>query len=46
VLPRDPGPCLFVVGGGAVLLLFVGIHNAWDSVVYIAQGRQRPGRDG
>jgi hypothetical protein len=32
---------LFVIGGIAVLLLFVGIHNAWDSVVYIAlQHRQ------
>ena len=36
-------PSLFVVGGAALLLLFVGIHNAWDSVVYIAlQRRQRP----
>jgi hypothetical protein len=25
---------LFGVGGAALLLLFVGIHNAWDSVVY------------
>lgn len=25
---------LFAVGASALLLLFVGIHNAWDSVVY------------
>jgi len=25
---------LFGVGSAALLLLFVGIHNAWDSVVY------------
>jgi hypothetical protein len=27
---------LFVIGGTAILLLFVGIHNAWDAVTYIA----------
>ena len=37
VLPTDPGPCLFVMGGTALLLLFVGIHNAWDGVNYIAE---------
>ena len=25
---------LFGVGGAALLLLFIGIHNAWDSVTY------------
>jgi MFS family permease len=25
---------LFVVGGASLLLLFIGIHNAWDSVAY------------
>jgi hypothetical protein len=24
-----------VIGGFALLLLFVGIHNAWDAVTYI-----------
>jgi len=42
-LERDPAPSLFVIAGTALLLLFVGIHNAWDSVTYIAtQQRQRP----
>ena len=25
---------LFAVGGAALLLLFIGIHNAWDAVTY------------
>ena len=25
---------LFAVGGAVLLLLFIGIHNAWDSVAY------------
>jgi hypothetical protein len=25
---------LFAVGGAALLLLFIGIHNAWDNVAY------------
>lgn len=27
---REPGG----VGGGVLLLLFIGIHNAWDNVAY------------
>jgi len=27
---------LFVIGGVALVLLFIGIHNAWDTVTYIA----------
>jgi hypothetical protein len=29
-----PRRALFVVGSAALLLLFVGIHNAWDIVTY------------
>jgi hypothetical protein len=29
-----PRQSLFAVGGGALLLLFDGIHNAWDNVAY------------
>ena len=32
---------LFPVGGAALLLLFTGIHNSWDSVVFMAM-RRRP----
>jgi uncharacterized membrane protein len=38
LLRSDPQPVLFVVGAMALLLLFVGIHNAWDTVTYIATG--------
>jgi hypothetical protein len=27
-------PALFLVAGAALLLLFIGIHNAWDAVIY------------
>jgi hypothetical protein len=36
VLRGDPTPALFVIGATTVLLLFTGIHNAWDAVTYIA----------
>ena len=35
VLPHAPEEALFVVGAAALLLLFVGIHNAWDTVTWI-----------
>jgi hypothetical protein len=42
-LRRDPPPSLLVIGVTALLLLFIGIHNAWDAVIYIAtQQPQRP----
>jgi len=34
-LTRYPRQTLFVIAGAALLLLFVGIHNAWDAVTYI-----------
>ena len=30
---------LFAIGAAAVLLLFVGVHNAWDTVTYILVSR-------
>src|SRR6266705_3319526 len=36
LLRRDPPRCLLVIGATALLLLFIGIHNAWDAVTYIA----------
>ena len=36
VLRRDPPRCLLVIAATALLLLFIGIHNAWDAVTYIA----------
>ena len=36
VLPGNPAPTLFIIGTVTVLLLFIGIHNAWDTVTFIA----------
>jgi F0F1-type ATP synthase assembly protein I len=35
-LQGHPAPMLFVIGAAALLLLFIGIHNSWDTVTYIA----------
>jgi hypothetical protein len=35
VLIGNPVPALFVIGGATILLLFIGIHNAWDTVTYV-----------
>ncbi len=35
-LQRHAAASLFVIAGTSLLLLFVGIHNAWDAVTYIA----------
>jgi hypothetical protein len=40
---RGHAEALFAVGGTALLLMFVGIHNAWDTVTYITlEGRKSP----
>jgi hypothetical protein len=36
---------LFLTAAGGSLLLCVGIHNAWDNVIYIAIGRREAERD-
>ncbi len=36
MLARSPASMSFVIGGAALALLFIGIHNAWDTVTYIA----------
>ena len=43
LLRSYPHRVLFVVAATALLLLFIGIHNAWDTVTYIAvQASQKP----
>ena len=37
-LPGHPHRMLFAIGAIALLLLFIGIHNAWDAVTYITLG--------
>ncbi len=34
-----PAPSLYIVGGIALLLLFIGIHNAWDVVAWMTTER-------
>jgi hypothetical protein len=36
LLPSRPAPALFGIGAVTALLLFGGIHNAWDLVTYLA----------
>ena len=43
--PFKTREALFGVGAAALLLLFIGIHNAWDSVAYHVFGSMR-GTDG
>lgn len=43
ILPADPVPALFIIGAAAVLLLFIGIHNSWDTVTYLAIRYSQPG---
>ena len=44
-LRRDPPPSLLVIGVTALLLLFIGIHNAWDSVTYLVFVRGQEQRE-
>lgn len=41
LLPRSPDTALEVVGAAALLLLFIGIHNAWDSAVWMTMRAQK-----
>jgi hypothetical protein len=45
LLPAHAVRALFVVAATALLLLSIGIHNAWDTVTYIALGITEP-KDG
>lgn len=38
-------PALFLIGAAALLLLFIGIHNAWDAVTYHVFVRRRGRRE-
>lgn len=40
-LVRGVAGTLFLVGGSALLLVFIGIHNAWDTVTYVTAQRSR-----
>ena len=38
----DPTPALFIIGAAMILLLSIGIHNAWDTVTYLTTERVQP----
>jgi len=40
-LARVSADALFIVGGSSLLLVFIGIHNAWDTVTYVTLERAR-----
>ncbi|MFL5654219.1 MAG: hypothetical protein ACJ8CB_08585 [Ktedonobacteraceae bacterium] len=42
ILPGNPVPALFGIGAVTLLLLFTGIHNAWDTVTYLAIEYSQP----
>ena len=42
LLPGNPVPALFVIAAATVLLLFIGIHNAWDTVTYLVVELSEP----
>jgi len=44
-LPGAPEQTLFGVAAAASLLLCTGIHNAWDSLNYIALRRRQAAAD-
>jgi hypothetical protein len=37
-LAVNPAGSLFAIAGGALLLIFIGIRNAWDVVTFLATG--------
>jgi hypothetical protein len=36
ILPRRPELALFPVAAVTLVLVFIGIHNAWDTITYLA----------
>ncbi len=40
-----PETLLFLIAGIALMLLYTGIHNAWDTVTYIIVVKKSPARD-
>jgi hypothetical protein len=40
-LPSHTTPSLFIIAASALLLLFTGIHNAWDAVIFLALARKQ-----
>jgi hypothetical protein len=41
LLQPHPARALFDIGGAALLLLFIGIHNAWDTTTWVVMDAAR-----
>jgi hypothetical protein len=41
IAPSHARRALFLVGAAALLLLFIGIHNAWDTITHLVFVRKR-----
>ena len=39
VIPRAPATALYAPAAAVMLLIFIGIHNAWDVVTFLATGK-------
>jgi hypothetical protein len=44
-LVRHPNGALYTIAAAALLLLFIGIHNAWDTVTFLVLQRLESGLD-
>ncbi|MEO8971198.1 MAG: hypothetical protein ABI406_06310 [Ktedonobacteraceae bacterium] len=42
LLSDNTAPALFITGAATLLLLFIGIHNAWDTVTYVVTEQLQP----
>ena len=42
MLHRVTTPSLFAIGTATLLLVFIGIHNSWDTVVYLTINHMQP----
>ena len=44
-IARGSADTEWIVGGASLLLVFIGIHNAWDTVTYVTLERSRRERE-
>jgi hypothetical protein len=42
VMRQAPAAALYGVGAAEILLLFIGIHNSWDSALWLAMNAEPP----
>ncbi len=45
MIERVPAPALFVIGAATLLLVYIGIHNAWDTVTYLTVNQPPPANE-